>query len=295
MALANDFSLVSVFSRFIGRRYTRQDIWILNTVDRLGQFFDESEPVSNYYQSVSTLDTSDQALVLKLGGKARFGSLLLGLRLRLPSLALHSDGQARNSLFTSTIGDIPAQAVEDFVNREQDPDALQIKTVYPGGIRIGAAWVAHKSFTLSCDVNADLPVEYERIAFREETVRNWFRLPKTVKRDLNINGACGAEFLVDTSMSVALGAFAHTSAMSASLENIDPETFVFDGEREDSDVYGVTLSLGSFGEHSLSRFGITFTGANGRILSYNTWENTWSVFDTYEWAAFFFLASTFRY
>ena len=83
--------------------------------------------------------------------------------------------------------------------------------------------------------------------------------------------------------------------MSASLENIDPETFVFDGEREDSDVYGVTLSLGSFGEHSLSRFGITFTGANGRILSYNTWENTWSVFDTYEWAAFFFLASTFRY
>ena len=286
---------MSMFVVHRAAEYSRQDTWIRSTIDRFAEYFEGAEDSKVYYQSVSNMDLSDQAVIFKLGTKFRWDSLYLGLRLRLPSFSIASQGQARNSIFSSAIGDFPAQVIESEADSEDREGSLTSTTVYPAGVRMGAAWVAHKSFTVSCDANVDFATSYERLSFADEELQERFKLPTTVDRKLNTNVSCGFEVLVDDSMSLAVGGFTNHHAMKGSFNAMDAEEFKLDGERDTSDIYGFSASLGSFGEHSLSRIGVTLTAANGRILSYNTWKNSWSVFDTYEWSAYLFLASTFRY
>ncbi len=273
--------------------------WINSFDDGLQRHFAEEEGEGfqddkRFYDAVAQLDASDQSVIAILGGKLHLDRLLLGLNVRLPGLPVRSRASARHSVFSSTGTSAPL-ADETAVDSEEDPDVLRSETRVPAAVRVGAAWVQPKAFTASCDVSVDMPSKERRLFFKDPKLETLFHLPSHIDRRLLVNAACGFEVLVRDGLSFALGAFSDRSAVANRLRSNHANADEFEGHLEDVDLYGGTVSLGLFGEHSLTRVGLAANMGAGRMVSFSFWDNTWRVHDVRRSSAYLFIASTFRY
>ncbi|MEO1173157.1 MAG: hypothetical protein AAFX94_14070, partial [Myxococcota bacterium] len=218
--------------------------------------------------------------------------LRLGLSIRSPSLALHSEG---NLFFEQAEADPSGgEAVSTF--DRQVIEGRKSETRFAPSARLGAAWVEPNWFTVSADVSVHAPVSYTLIDVDVADVRQRLPFSAEVERQWVANYNVGAEFLIIRDVSIAAGAFSNFSSAPRVDENPQSD------QLPDVDLFGYSFSLGYFGEYTLSRLGAIFSFGTGddvlpesdiaRLadgdLSFRRVDYSQSFF-------YVFLSSTFRY
>ena len=293
----NDSLSLGASAFILHRRLTVNEhiTWINSREDQFARETQEEYQADNrFYDAVSTLDASDQSIVGVLGAKLHLKPLLLGVAVRLPGIPVRSSASARHSVFSALGGTVTA-VDEVGVDPLEGSQGVRAETHLPTNVRFGIAWVRKQGSTLSCDLSMDMPLRSRRLIFDNPELDDLFSVPNYVDRRLLINAACGFELLLRRGLSVAVSGFTDRSAVANRLDSGSFDVKEFAGHLEDVDLYGGTLSLGMFGEHSLTRIGVAATMGQGRMASLSVWDNTVRVYEVRRSSAYVFVASTFRY
>ena len=176
-----------------------------------------------------------------------------------------------------------------------NPNAMKLETRTNGGFRLGAAYIIARELTISMDVTGWLPVSYTRIQFQDQELQASIPLPVKVTRLATFNVAIGAEYLIVQHVSLAGGFY--TDRSSAPVPQVDGDGHVIDGRDAlpHVDIYGGTFAVGYFGEHSLTRVGVTFASGLGQDVVYEASQQAWITEPLRQTFAYGFIASTFRY
>jgi long-chain fatty acid transport protein len=269
----------------------RSVVDVENLTDResLGTNIDKFETVTN---DISFLNGS---VVFIGGAKYVLGhGLTLGLSVQSPSLEVHSQGDLRFSRATSD--PTAASGATSRLERIDVPDASS-DVRYAPMLRLGVNYVETYKYTLSADVSYHAPVEYELLKFSRDKV-DPSRLPFNPKIDrrgvLNVN--VGAEYLVVREVSVAAGLFTDFST----APDVPAEPTV--DQPPHVDLIGLTMSIGYFGKHSLSRIGVLYSFGSGYdVIPESNIDRVLGGAQDFKRADYFqsffyvFLSSTFRY
>lgn len=205
--------------------------------------------------------------VLMLGAKYQLSDrVAVGAAIQSPSLQLHSSAQLRFSRAIS-IPECPSASgcdsgsilAEGPVSRY---DAFTLnnarsQTRYAPRLRLGAHYAEPYDFTLSADITYHAPVSYTLIDVDDPRQRQ--RLPFTprVERRGVVNFNVGGEYLLVRQVSVAGGLFSNFSSAPPIPEAPGRDHL------PDVDLWGVTMAVGYFGEHSLSRLGVVYSVGSG--------------------------------
>lgn len=269
----------------------RSVVDVENLTDRvsLGTDSDKFETVTN---DISFLNGS---LVFIGGAKYVIGNgVTLGLSVQSPSIEVHSQGDLRFSRATSDPTAAPAMTSR--LERIDVTDASS-DVRYAPSVRLGAHYAEPYKYTVSIDVSYHAPVDYELLKFDRNKVEP-ARLPfnPRIERRGVLNVNAGAEYLVVREVSVAAGAFTDFSsapdAPSAPTSDQPPHV----------DLFGLSMSIGYFGKHSLSRFGVLYSFGSGYdVIPESNIDRVLGGAQDFKRADYFqsffyvFLSSTFRY
>ncbi|MEM6732270.1 MAG: hypothetical protein AAF658_11995 [Myxococcota bacterium] len=162
--------------------------------------------------------------------------------------------------------------------------------------RLGIAYSEPFGFTVSADVSAHLPVDYELLDIDDASIRQRLPFNPSVERRAVVNFNAGVEYLLIREVSVAAGFF--TNFSSAPPIGAEPT----EDQLPNVDLYGLTLALGYFGEFTLSRLGVQFSGGTGDdvipesdIARLVDGDLSFRRVDFSQTFFYVFLSSTFRY
>lgn len=218
--------------------------------------------------------------------------LHLGASLRSPSIPLHS--QARLA-FASGDSDPTALPEPRSEFGRIVLDGVRSETRYGAALRAGAAWIEPYRFTVSADVMVHAPVSYKLIAIEPE-LRGRLPFSPSIDRRTVVNFNAGAEYLVIRQVSVSAGVYSDFSSAPPipQLPTRDQPPRV--------NLLGLTMALGYFGEHTLSRLGVLYSFGSGEdVIPRSDIERLLTdeqAFRRVSYAQSFFyvfLSSTFRY
>jgi long-chain fatty acid transport protein len=255
----------------------------------LGEGSDKFETVTN---DISFLNGS---VVFIAGAKYILGhGLTLGASVQSPSIEVHSDGDLHFSRATSdpTAASGLTSSLERIDVTDASSDVRHAPTV-----RLGANYVEAYKYTLSVDVSYHAPVEYELLKFdRDKVDPSRLAFNPRIERRGVVNVNVGAEYLVVREVSVAAGAF--TDFSTAPDVPSDPTA----DQPPHVDLLGLTMSIGYFGKHSLSRFGVLYSFGSGYdVIPESNIDRVLGGAQNFKRANYFqsffyvFLSSTFRY
>ncbi len=223
----------------------------------------------------------------------------VGLSVSSPSIPIHSQLQLAFSRAaadpTSTSGPQATLDNLSFSGTSQQK--------FSPVVRLGASYVQEYRFTLSADVSYHAPTSYslispsaaERAQFDEYRSRLPFN-PEIDRRQV-VNFNVGGEFLLVREVSIGGGFFTDFSSAPRIPANPSHD------QPADVDLYGMSMAIGYFGEHTLSRLGVMYsfgtgsdvtpnTGDVGRVLQGDQGFNRVPYFQSFFYV---FLSSTFRY
>jgi hypothetical protein len=181
----------------------------------------------------------------------------------------------------------------------------------PGKVRVGVAFMEPANFTLTADLIAYGPSEYNIVSSEilEEPGAgarlNQVPLPLRIQRNPALNGCIGIEKLVTSRMSMSLGVFTNFTSANPLEYTVDGDTKrLTSTSTRLSNVHmaGASVSLGFFNDNSLSRIGITGSGGVGETVVPDAPElrlgndgSSLKVIDAAESFVYIFWSSTFRY
>ncbi len=231
--------------------------YVLRTVVDLEQVT-ISEDLAGGGQKFQTVDNDISfltgAALLIAGVKYRPSErVALGLSLQSPSLHVHSRVSLR---FTEVASDpsAPGGAVSSF--EQVNVASGRADSAKAATLRLGATYQEPYKLTLSADVSLHAPLAYTLVRVPEE---HQARLPFSprVERQMVVNANAGVEYLIIREVSVAAGIFTDFS----SSPHIP--TVPLSDQRPRVDLLGLTMALGYFGKHSLSRFGVLYSFGTG--------------------------------
>lgn len=223
----------------------REDVTVREDLDAgMGQRF---ETVTNDVEVVTG------SLLLIAGAKYVVSpGFFLGASLQLPSLPVHSQADLHFSRATADPTAAPGRQglyqTLEFAGTAQ--------TRIAPSLRVGTAYRRYHKFTLTCDLTVHAPTAYvlvnvdpryrARLPFSPEVVRN------TV-----VNFNLGAETLIVREVSVSAGIFSDFS----SAPDVPANPLV--DQQPKINLMGLTVALGYFGEHTLSRLGVVYSFGQG--------------------------------
>ncbi|MBI3180373.1 MAG: hypothetical protein HYZ27_11970 [Deltaproteobacteria bacterium] len=270
--------------------------YILRTVVDLEQVT-VSQDLAGGGQKFQTVDNDITFLtgtaVLMAGVKYRAGDrVTLGAALQSPSIHVHS----RVTLRLAESASDPSAAGGAVSSFEQVTVASgRADNAYAAALRVGAVYQEPYKLTVSADVSLHGPVSYTLVRVPEQ---HQARLPFTprIEREGVINFNAGVEYLIIRDVSVAAGVFTYF----ASSPSIGPTPA--SDQPPHVDLLGLTMALGYFGKHSLSRFGVVYSfGAGHDVIPTSDVDRVLGSpqeFRRVSYAQSFFyvfLSSTFRY
>ncbi len=217
--------------------------------------------------------------------------LSVGLSVQSPSLQAHSNASLA---FSRAVSDPDASPPASTFDRLTLTNARS-ETHYGWVVRAGTAYVRTFKYTLAADVSYHAPVSYTLIDVAPEYRQ---RLPfnPEVRRRGVMNFNAGGEFLVVREVSIGAGVFSNFSTAPAipKTPNDDYQPHV--------NLYGLSMTLGYFGEYTLSRLGVVYSFGHGsdvipasdidRVLNDQQGFKRVSYAQSFFYA---FLSSTFRY
>ncbi len=242
---------------------------------------------------VNDIALTNGNVVAIVGAKYRLtDELTVGASLRSPSLALHSQAALR---FTRVSADPAATGgpVSTF-DRLILGDAKS-QTAYAPLVRLGASYAPRYRYTLSADLCLHAPTSYTLVEV-DEAYKARLPFNAEVERRAVLNFNLGAEVLVVREVSVAVGLFSDFSSAptipKAPLADQPPRVHLL----------GLSMALGYFGDHSLSRLGFVYSFGSGYdVIPQSNIERVLEqeqAFQRVEYSQSFFyvfLSSTFRY
>lgn len=240
----------------------------------------DRDPV--FLSTSSRLSLTNASLLTTFGLKLQpTRRWLFGAAITTPSLSVFQRGSftvssARANFSTIGNGVVPTALETERARVRWDGAVLPLWS------RIGVAYVAPVDYTLSFDVSLSAPTRYQLVADRcridyvsevtpvcallqwrvptagrlSDEVRRRSPIPVEVRRDFTINLYAGAEKLLRDDLSIGVGAFTDFSSAPDYLVDAAGNLTSQSTLVSNVDHFGATLSVGYFGEHSLSRLGL---------------------------------------
>lgn len=250
-------------------------------------------------QQVFRLATNDVSLlhgsfVVIAGAKYTHDGWSAGVALQAPSVALHAQSQLRFSRAES----IPAVAADASTSRLQSDVIANATTESRLGalLRAGVSYRRPFRYTLSVDAAVHAPVSY-RLVRADPSALSRLAFNPEVQRDAVVNVNVGGEYLVIHEVSISGGFFTDYSSaprIAEGLSQVDHLPHV--------NLTGLTLGLGYYTEHTISRLGVLYsfgTGFDsipdsdiGRVLEQQQRFRRVEIFQSFFYV---FLSSSFRY
>lgn len=180
--------------------------------------------------------------------------LALGLSLRSPSIPIHSQATLRFARGASDpdATPTPTSTFERIVVEEG-----RSQTRYAPALRLGASYQVPYTATFSLDVSAHAPTSY-RLVEVDDSLRARLPFNPDVERRGVVNVNAGGEYLIVREVSVSVGLFTDFST-APSIPKIPQHD-----QLPEVDLVGLTMGLGYFGEHTLSRLGVVYSFGHGR-------------------------------
>jgi hypothetical protein len=217
---------------------------------------------------------------------------LFGASVQSPTVTLYSRGNMRFvRAFASGTGST------GFTPTPQEV-SVRSETRFNGEARAGIAYRIQDRFVASADVSVHLPVSYTLVQVDNQEARDALLFAPEIKRSLILNFNAGAEVLLAGMFSIGLGGFTNFS----SAPSIEDGNAQHEPALADVDMFGGTLAVGFFSEHSLTRVGVMYTYGSGHdLIAINpaeqlaTDQQSYSKVDLHQSFTYFFLSSTFRY
>jgi hypothetical protein len=169
-------------------------------------------------------------------------------------------------------------------------------------LRFGVAYVEPFHLTFVADATAEAPISYQlfEIPIEQRAVRDAITLVNQVERRFLVNFNTGFEYLVSKPFSISSGLFTNFSS-APSIPGPIGASFK-ESHLPHINGVGGSFVLGFFGEHTLTRVGITASyGAGSDVvpryagLSALGQQTEFVKVDLNQLFVFFYLSSTFRY
>jgi hypothetical protein len=221
-----------------------------------------------------------------------------GFSASTPSIPIHSQ---MNLSFSRASAD-PSATTGPVATIENLSITGGSRTAYSPTFRLGGSYSRPYRYTLSADVSYHMPTSYTLIEpmaadrARFDTFRSRLPFDPEVHRQGVINANVGAEFLIVREVSIGGGFFTDfSSARSVPASPIADQP-------PDVNLFGMSMAIGYFGSHTLSRLGIIYSYGTGhdviptsdvnRVLS---GEQTFKRVPYFQSFFYVFLSSTFRY
>ena len=259
------------------------------------------------------------SLLLGLGAKYHVSpSFKLGLSVQLPTVDLNSEGKllfVRDRLTRDCV-DEDCSGDESMVSQglERRETTFSSENKRALMVRLGANYSMRRRFTVSGDISIHAPVCYELIKVEGQErgcdtrglsdADSLFPFVKTIERKTVVNVNVGMEWLVIPEVSVAWGFF---TDFSSAPKIRDDNEWAQVRQSPDVDLFGLSVALGYFGEHSLSRVGLMYSFGEGEDVVENDQVSAIvaSQLDSsayqfekvkyFQSFMYFFISSTFRY
>lgn len=199
----------------------------------------------------------------------------LGVAVGSPGIPISHDGSLRYAE-RSTIGGHKEE------NYETDSGGVRV----PFFVRVGGAWVWTRRMTVTADVTVHGPVDYDLLDAPGAAARA--PVPTSITREAVANVNVGVEYLFVEKLSLAVGFYTDLSSAPAIPESPTHDML------PRIDVFGGTMALGYFLEHSLLRIGLGYSRGVGYDVvrtDYGGYERAESRRQSFS----IFVGSTFRY
>jgi hypothetical protein len=193
--------------------------------------------------------------VLIAGAKLRLDDdWSVGLSLQSPSLYLHSQATLQYTRMRADPS-VASGPKSDVVTKNLD--SLESHTRHAPVLRAGVSYSPRYRYTLSADISLHAPVSYALVVVKDRETRGLLPFNPRVERRAVLNANAGVEYLVIREVSVAVGVFSDFSSApripTQPVEDYAPRTHLL----------GMTMALGYFGKHSLSRLGFVYSFGGG--------------------------------
>ena len=244
--------------------------------------------------------------IVIIGAKYKITSRLnVGITLQMASIRLHGNGTLRStrseampeclSNATCTLDNYSGSNLQSRFT-SQNLEKITSETKQPWTLRTGVSYSPKYRYTVSADVSIHFPVSY-RLLDVPGTLDEQLPFNSRIKRNLVVNFNVGAEYLMIREVSVAAGYFTDYSSADRIGETLTTDM------QPHVNLSGLTMALGYFGKHSLSRLGVVYSFGNGydviptsgddeRLLSGSQGYTRVNYFQSF---FYMFLSSTFRY
>jgi hypothetical protein len=232
-----------------------------------------------------------------LGAKVDLGGgWVLGGTFTTPSIHVFDTARVRVTRGSSD----PSSGMSAFTVREIDN--VDADTKLGAQLRVGVAYIRPGSLTFVADVVAIAPARYTLFTISPEhrDVRDAITLVEDIERDPVVNLNVGAEYLVSKPFSISGGLFTNFSSAPQIPGELGAR--FNEGRLPYVNAFGGSFVLGFFGEHTLTRAGITMSYGDGSDvvpryagLASLGQQTQWTKVDFKQLFLFFFISSTFRY
>jgi long-chain fatty acid transport protein len=237
------------------------------------------------------------SILVALGMKADLGAgWSLGLNWTAPSIRAMDSADVR---VTRGAAD-PTSGRSAFVVRELKD--LPAQTKLGTSLRLGAAYVEPYRLTFVADATAEAPISYQlfEIPVEQRDIRDAVTLVNQVERRFLVNFNAGFEYLISRPFSISSGLFTNFSS-APSIPGSIGSSFK-ESHLPHVNGFGGSFVLGFFGEHTLTRVGLTASYGSGSDvvpryagLSALGQQTEFVKVDLNQLFVFFYLSSTFRY
>jgi hypothetical protein len=185
-----------------------------------------------------------------------------------------------------------------------DVSTLDIASTLPAQLRVGGAFQQPGEYTFSVDVVAYAPTGYSLLRPGEiggSGEAGLGRIPAPVDFSTGplVNANMGFELLIASDVSLAIGGFTNFSAAvaDAPVDDLLPSS----ARPTEVDMFGASLALGFFGDHSLHRLGVTGSFGAGKVTVPDPFSQdslgqpVFSAVDETQAFLYVFWSSSFRY
>lgn len=225
-------------------------------------------------------------------------NLTLGFSVRAPSIAVHSSANLR---FTRAESDPSASPTPRSSLEQLDISGVKSQTKHAPALRFGINYQEYYRFSLSADVHYHFPVDYTLIKIGKKYDEFRQRLPFSprVERQGVVNFNVGGEYLIIREVSISGGIFSDFSTAPKIRKHPEHD------QPPQVNLWGLALALGYFGEHTLSRLGVTYSfgrgydvipgGQGGDIDRIINQDQTFARVNYFQSFFYVFLSSSFRY
>ncbi len=209
----------------------------------------DSREIDRVSSRTYNVDYTNYSLLALLGVNYRLDDhIIVGARIQTPTVNLGGSGEYLHAV---SLGDPDRDLLVH-------ADHMDTKNRLPTALSIGAAYKKPKDFSFEIDLTYHFPTSYTAWKGTDSWTKEPVEIEVRRKPVVNVN--LGGEYYIDGTYPIRAGFFTNRSAAP------DPAPGDVTLNIRQTDMYGVTLGVGSESEHTAINLGINYTWGSGKTL-----------------------------